>query len=381
MPKKIMIIAGEASGDLHGSSLALALKELEPDVKLIGMGGEKMVKAGLQSFQDIKDLSVIGLIEILSSLGKFKAAFNLLAGKLDSEKPDVVVLIDYPEFNLRFAKEAKKRGIPVIYYISPQIWAWRKERVNIIKEYVDKMIVILGFEKDFYAKEGVDVEFVGHPLLDSVKPSFKKEDFAKKYGLEPAFKTIALLPGSRLTEIERNLPIMLKAAKRIKDRFGDSQFILAKPAEIRSSVYEKILKRSSLKPVVAEGCPYDCINAAELVLVASGTATVETMILDKPMLIIYRVSLLTWLIGKMLVRIPNIGLVNIIAGEKIVPELVQFDATPSKITSEASSLLSSPEKMEAMRTRLAAVRSGLGGPGASKRAAEIILSKIRREAR
>lgn len=381
MPKKIMIIAGEASGDLHGSSLALALKELEPDVKLIGMGGEKMVKAGLQSFQDIKDLSVIGLIEILSSLGKFKAAFNLLAGKLDSEKPDCVVLIDYPEFNLRFAKEAKKRGIPVIYYISPQIWAWRKERVNIIKEYVDKMIVILGFEKDFYAEEGVDVEFVGHPLLDSVRPSFKKEEFMKKYGLEPAFKTIALLPGSRLTEIERNLPIMLKAAKRIKDRFGDSQFILAKPAEISSSVYEKILKRAPLKPVVAEGYPYDCINAAELVLVASGTATVETMILDKPMLIIYKVSLLTWLIGKMLVRIPNIGLVNIIAGEKIVPELVQFDATPSKITSEASSLLSSPEKMEAMRTRLAAVRSGLGGPGASSRAAEIILNKIRRGAR
>ena len=378
MPKKIMIIAGEASGDLHGSSLALALKELEPSIELIGMGGEKMVKAGLRSFQDIKDLSVIGLLEILSSIGKFKAAFNLLAGKLDSEKPDCVVLIDYPEFNLRFAKEAKKRGIPVVYYISPQIWAWRKGRVNIVKKYVDEMIVILGFEKDFYAKEGVNVEFVGNPLLDSVKSSLKKEDFIKKYGLEPAFRTIALLPGSRLTEIERNLPVMLKAAKRIKDRFGDSQFILAKPAEIRSSAYEKILQGAPLKPAIVEGHPYDCINAAELVLVASGTATVETMILDKPMLIIYKVSFLTWLVGKLLVRIPNIGLVNIIAGEKIVPELIQFDATPSKITSEVSSLLSSPDKMEAMRTRLAAVRSELGGPGASKRAAEIIIRQLKR---
>ncbi|MDD5311129.1 MAG: lipid-A-disaccharide synthase [Candidatus Omnitrophica bacterium] len=378
MPKKIMIIAGEASGDLHGSSLVLALKELEPDVKLVGMGGEKMIKAGLRSFQDIKDLSVIGLLEILSSLKKFKDAFNLLAGKLDSEKPDAVILIDYPEFNLRFAKEAKKRGIPVIYYISPQIWAWRKGRVNIVKKYVGKMIVILKFEKDFYAKEGVDVEFVGHPLLDVVKPSFGREEFLKKYGLEPAFKTIALLPGSRLTEIERNLPIMLKAAKRIKDRFGDTQFILAKPPEIKASAYEKILKKSPLKPAVAEGHPYDCINAAELVLVASGTATVETMILEKPMLIIYKVSLLTWLVGKLLVKVPNIGLVNIIAGEKIVPELVQFDATPSKISSEVSSLFSSLEKMGAMKVRLAAVKAGLGGPGASRRAAEIILKQLRK---
>ena len=376
MPKKIMIIAGEASGDLHGSSLALALKEIEPDIKLIGMGGEKMVKAGLRSFRDIEDLSVIGLFEILTSLKKFKAAFNLLAEKLDSEKPDCVVLIDYPEFNLRFAREAKKRGIPVVYYISPQIWAWRKGRVRTVKEFVDKMIVILGFEKDFYAKEGVDAEFVGHPLLDSVRPSFKKEDFARKYGLEPAFKTIALLPGSRLTEIERNLPVMLKAAKRIKDRFGNTQFILAKPTEIKASVYEKILKKAALKPAIAEGYPYDCINAAELVLVASGTATIETMILEKPMLIIYKVSFLTWLAGKLLVKIPNIGLVNIIAGEKIVPELIQFDATPSNISSEVSSLFSSPEKTEAMKVRLAAVKAGLGGPGASRRAAEIILKQL-----
>ena len=237
MPKKIMMIAGEASGDLHGSSLALALKELDPGVKLIGMGGEKMVGAGLQSFQDIQALSVIGFLEVLSNLKKFKAVFRLLVKKLDDEKPDAVILIDYPEFNLRFAKEAKGRGIPVIYYISPQIWAWRKGRVKTVKEFVDKMIVVLGFEKDFYAREGVDVEFVGHPLLDSVKPVFKKNDFLREYGLDPGFKTIALLPGSRLTEVERNLPVMLKAAKRIKDRFGDAQFIIAKPHGINASPY------------------------------------------------------------------------------------------------------------------------------------------------
>ena len=371
-----MMIAGEASGDLHGSSLALALKELEPGVKLIGMGGEKMVGAGLQSFRDIRELSVIGFLEVLSNLKKFKAVFRLLVKKLDDEKPDAVILIDYPEFNLRFAKEAKARGVPVIYYISPQIWAWRKGRIRTVRESVDKMIVVLGFEKDFYAKEGVEVEFVGHPLLDSVKPAFKKNDFLKKHGLDPAFKTIVLLPGSRLTEIARNLPVMLKAAKRIKDRFGDTQFIMAKSHGIKDSAYEKILKKSPVKPAVVEDYPYDCINAAELVVVASGTATIETMILEKPMLIIYRVSFLTWLIGKMLVKIPYIGLVNIIAGKQIVPELIQFDATPSKIASEASLLLSSPEKMESMRMRLAAVKAKLGEAGASKRAAQAILKLL-----
>lgn len=372
MPKKIMMIAGEASGDLHGSSLALALKELKPGVELIGMGGEKMVEAGLRSFQDIRELSVIGFLEVLSNLKKFKAVFRLLVKKLDDEKPDVVILIDYPEFNLRFAKEAKRRGIPVVYYISPQIWAWRKGRVETIKKFVDKMIVVLGFEKDFYAREGVAAEFVGHPLLDSVRPALKMSEFLKRNGLDPAFKTIALLPGSRTTEVERNLPVMLKAAKQIKDRFGDTQFIMAKPRGIKDIFYEKLLRRSPVKPAVVEGYPYDCINAAELVVVASGTATIETAILEKPMLIIYRVSFLTWLIGKMLVKVPFIGLVNIIAGKQIVPELIQFDATPSKIASEASSLFSSPEKMEAMRLRLAAIRAKLGEAGASKRAAQII---------
>lgn len=379
MPKKIMMIAGEASGDLHGSSLALALKEFEPGVKLIGMGGEKMVGAGLQSFQDIRELSVIGFLEVLSSLNKFRAAFRLLVKKLDDEKPDAVILIDYPEFNLRFAKEAKARGIPVVYYISPQIWAWRKGRIGTVRESVDKMIVVLGFEKDFYAKEGVEVEFVGHPLLDSVRPVFDKNEFLRKNGLDPAFKTIALLPGSRLTEIERNLPVMLKAAKRIKDRFGNTQFIMAKPPEIEKAVYEKLFRISPVKPAVVEGYPYDCINAAELAIVASGTATIETAILERPMLIIYRVSFLTWLIGKMLVKIPFIGLVNIIAGKQIVPELIQFDATPSKIASEASLLLSSPEKMEAMRLKLSAMKVKLGEAGASKRAAEIILKVMNKQ--
>jgi len=379
MPKTIMMIAGEASGDLHGSGLAASLKAIDPDLRLIGMGGEKMIKAGVESYQNIEDLSVIGLGEVLSNLGKFMTVFRCLAGKLDSEKPDCVVLIDYPEFNLRFAREAKKRNIPVVYYISPQIWAWRKERIKIVKKFVDKMMVVFSFEKEFYGNEGIQAEFVGHPLLDVVKPHSSREEFLKEQGLANHKKTVALLPGSRQIEVIRNLPVILKAAEIIKNRSGDDiQFVIAKPGEIKGAIYEGILKDCGLRPKMVEGCPYDCVNAADLVLVASGTATLETAILERPMLIIYKVSLLTWLVGKMLVKIPNIGLVNIVAGVRVVPEFVQFDATPEKIADEAMTLLSSPEKINEIKTKLRAVKERLGQAGASNRAARSILAMLSR---
>ena len=377
MPKTIMIIAGEASGDLHGSSLASSLKAIDPDLRLIGMGGEKMIKAGVESYQNIEDLSVIGLGEVLSNLGKFTAVFRCLVGRLDSEKPDCVVLIDYPEFNLRFAKEAKKRNIPVIYYISPQIWAWRKGRVKIVKKFIEKMMVIFAFEKEFYEKEAVAAEFVGHPLLDVVRPRFSREEFLKLQGLADNKKILALLPGSRQIEVIRNLPVMLKAAGIIKNKFGeDVQFVIAKPKEIKGEIYAEILKDCVLKPKIIEDYPYDCVNAADLVLVASGTATLETAILEKPMLIIYKVSFLTWLVGKMLVKIPDIGLVNIVAGARIVPEFIQFDATAEKIADEAIGLISSPEKINEVKINLRAVKEKLGGPGASRRAARSILATL-----
>jgi lipid-A-disaccharide synthase len=377
MPKTIMIIAGEASGDLHGSSLAASLKTMDPGLRLIGMGGEKMIKAGVESYQNIEDLSVIGLGEVLSNLGKFTAVFRCLVGKLDSERPDCVVLIDYPEFNLRFAEEAKKRNIPVIYYISPQIWAWRKGRVRIVKRAVGKMIVIFAFEKEFYEKEGVAAEFVGHPLLDVVRPRSSKEEFLREQGLAGGKKTVALLPGSRRIEVIRNLPVMLEASAIIKKKFGDGiQFVIAKPKEIEGAIYEGALKDCAVKPKVIEDRPYDCVNSADLVLVASGTATLETAILERPMLIIYKVSLLTWLVGKMLVKIPDIGLVNIVAGVRIVPEFIQFDATAEKIADEAIGLISSPEKINEIKINLRAVKEKLGGAGASRRAAQSILKLL-----
>lgn len=372
-----MIIAGEESGDLHGGALASSLKELEGSLRLIGLGGEKMMRAGVESYRDIEDLSVVGLGEVLRNLKKFKAVFRLLVEKLDSEKPDCVVLIDYPEFNLRFAREVKRRKIPLVYYISPQIWAWRRGRIKIIKSTVDKMVVIFKFEEKLYKKEGVDVEFVGHPLLDVVKPKFSRDEFIRQESLDGNKKIIALLPGSREVEVTRNLPPMIDAALIIKTKFGkDIQFIIAKVASIEDEIYENIIKRLDFPIPIVEGYPYDCINVSDLTLVASGTATLETAILEKPMLIIYKVSLLTWAVGKMLVKIPNIGLVNIVAGEGIVPEFIQFDATPQKIATEAISLLSSPKKLAEIKTRLKTIKEKLGNPQASKRAAQIVLSLL-----
>ncbi len=373
MPKKIFMIAGEASGDLHGSNLILAMKEISPSSVFEGMGGPLMVEAGLCSFQDTTDLAVIGLGEVLVSLKKFKKVFRDLVKKLEDEKPDCVVLIDYPEFNLRFAKEAKKRGIKVIYYVSPQIWAWRRGRIKAVKKYVDKMIVILDFEKGFYAKEGVAVEFVGHPLLDSVKTCCARDEFLERQGLDPSKKTVAILPGSRRSEIIRNLPVMAEAAEIIKEKLGDGvQFMVAKPKGADTELYEEILGAEGFRPELVEGNAYDCINSSDMALVASGTATLETTILGKPMIIVYQVSFLTWLAGKLLVKIPYIGLSNIVAGEKIVPEFVGFTVDPAKVADEAVSILLSPDRNEGIKTRLAAIKSKLGEPGASKRAAAII---------
>lgn len=390
MRKTIMIIAGEASGDLHGSNLIAALKNLESDIRFIGMGGNKMIQSGLESYQDIRGLSVIGLMEILSNIAKFRAAFRLLAKKLDSEKPDCVILIDYPEFNLRFAKEAKKKFVPVVYYISPQLWAWRRGRIKIVRKFVDKMLVIFGFEKEFYAKNGVAVEWIGHPLLDAVKTNFTKEVFLARNLLSFNKKTVAILPGSRLTEVARNLPVMLGAAILIKEKFGGNiQFLIAKTKEIRSEDYTEILGNFPISATLIEGYHYDCINASDLVLVASGTATLETAILEKPMLVIYRVSFLTWITAKILIKIPNIGLVNIVYGSRIVPEFIQFDASPKKIANSAIEILSSAKKQEMIKNKLKEVKKKLELPrdtsgkdssfsaGPSQRAAGIILELLK----
>jgi len=373
--KTILIVAGEASGDLHGAYLAQALKKLNPEIKLCGAGGSLMQNSEVEIYYNFVDLAVVGFWEVLKNLRKFKTIFKFLSQKLDEIHPDAVILIDYPGFNLRFAREVKKRNIKLIYYIGPQIWAWGGKRIKLIKNLVDKMIVIFKFEEGLYKAHGIDVTFVGHPLLDIVKPSSTKTELLKKYALSPNKKTIALLPGSREVEVERHLPLMLKTAQLIAKKNPAVQFVVSQAPNLSEDFFSSLLSSFQL-PASSFKNSYDCLELADFVLVASGTATLETAILEKPMAIIYKTSFLTWLIAKPQIKIPYIGLVNVVAGEKIVPEFIQYGACPRRIAQKVLDLLGNPRKQEEIGENLRKVREKLGQPGAADRAAKTILSLL-----
>jgi len=373
--KTIFIVAGEYSGDLHGAGLAKALKKINPQIKLCGAGGELMKSAGVEIYYNFLDLAVVGFWEVVKNLKKFKKIFKFLSQKLDMVNPDVVILIDYPGFNLRFAKEIKKRNIKLIYYISPQIWAWGRNRIKLIRKFVDKMIVIFKFEEEFYKSYGIDANFVGHPLLDIVKPSLPKSELLKRYNLSPDKKTIALLPGSRETEVRRHLPLMLRTGEIIQKKIPAVQFILCRSPSISEDIFFPYIRHSPLN-ITQLTNSYDSIELADFVIVASGTATLETAILGKPMVIIYKTSFLTWAMIKPQIKIPYIGLVNIVAGEKIVPEFIQYEANPGKISQKVVDILTNQEKQTEIKRDLCKIKEKLGEPGATERAAKIILDYI-----
>ncbi len=380
MPKKIVIIAGETSGDFHSASLISALKEIDPSIEISGIGGARMRQAGCRIYFDISRLSIIGFTDVLLNLKEIKRAFNSLLEQIDATSPDAVVLVDYPGFNLKLAPELKKRGIPVIYYISPQIWAWWKGRIKTIKRFVDKMIVVFKFEEALYKDVGVDVSFVGHPLLESVHPKFLRKDFLNRLGLSSQKLTIGLVPGSRKMEVERILPILLESAKIIRQSLSQTQFVISRAPALARESFEKIIRKFSYAgfPVVlCENQTYDILNICDFALVASGTATLETAIMQTPMGVVYKVSFLNWLIARFLIRLPFIGLVNVVAQKLIVPEFVQFRARPSLIAKATLQILSNQEKLNKIKADLEMVRKGLGSPGASHRAAEIILNLTR----
>src|SRR5271170_7887383 len=330
--KLIMIVAGEASGDMRAAGLARALKELAPSLRLSGIGGEYMRQAGVECFTDITELAVIGIAEVVKNLGRIKKVFDQTLKQIDTTHPDVVVLVDYPGFNLRLAQEIKKRGIKIIYYISPQVWAWREKRVLKIKELVDRMIVLFPFEQEIYSKYGMKVDYVGHPLVDEIIVERDQTEILKSIGLSASKTTIGLMPGSRLKEVERHLPCMLEAAQILFKQNHERQFILLKASSIPLELIEDQLfsyKHLSLK--IYDGPTYDGINAMDAAMVASGTATLECALLQKPMVIIYKTSWLTYAIAKAVIKIPYIGLVNIVAGKKIAEELIQNDATADNI--------------------------------------------------
>ena len=364
-----MIIAGEASGDLQAAHLVKALKTLNPHIEIFGVGGKKMKEEGVDIVYDIVELAVVGFVEVIKHLGVFKKLFKKLIDLLETKRPDAVILVDYPGFNMRFAKQAKEKNIPVIYYISPQIWAWGKERVTEIKKCVDKMIVIFGFEEELYKQAGVKVSFVGHPFLDIVRSDWKKVETIKHLHLNHHSKKIALLPGSRAKEVERHLPSMLRSCELIKEKLPDVEFILSRRKELDRNIYNNIISRSKIKPHSLENRPYEIMDVADLVILSSGSATLETAIMQKPMVIIYKTSLITWFLARNLIKIPNIGLVNVVAGKRIVPELVQFQVNAPNIAREALETL---QKQNEIKLELKQVKQKLGSPGASNRAAHLI---------
>lgn len=378
MPKKtIFLIAGEASGDLHGSLLVKELKKLDGEYEFYGLGGKAMEREGVRIFFDLPSIAALGLGDVLKQYLLFRKIFYQTLDHVFNEiKPDCIILIDYPGFNIRFAKKINKR-IPVVYYISPQVWAWGKRRIKTIARVVNRMLVLLPFEVDVYKGSGLDCRFVGHPLIDLVRPSKSQVEIRKEWGLGDK-KIIGLLPGSRKHEVSRILPVMLDAAAILKKKHPEYFFLLTETPSLPQALYDEILARHPAEVIRIKNRSYDALAVMEFAMVASGTATLETAISMKPFVIVYKTAASTYFLGKRLIQIPYIGLVNVLAGEKIVPEFIQQEATGEKIAAESEKLINNPEARAAMLEALGKVRDSLGAPGASKRAAGEIFDLLKR---
>jgi lipid-A-disaccharide synthase len=372
--KKIMIMSGEASGDLHGANLAREIWKQDPGMVIYGVGSKQMQGAGVRMLADAKEISVVGITEVLTHLGVIYRVYSALKRFLKNERPDLLVLIDFPDFNIMLGKAAQRLGIPVLYYISPQVWVWRKGRIKTIARLVKAMIVVFPFEVPLYEKAGVDVRFVGHPLTDVVRSDLTKEQAKGAFGLEGSRRTIALLPGSRRSELTHLLPDMLAAAKILSTRFQDLQFILPVAPTLDQGFVRTFVEQSGVPVRVVEGRVYDALRASDAAIVASGTATLETGLMAIPMVIVYRISAITYAILSRLVHagLQHVGLVNIIADERLVPELIQKESTPQLMAGAVARMLIDPAYYDRIRSGLEGVRKRLGDAGASARAAAVV---------
>ena len=369
---KIMLSAGEASGDLHGANLAEALKAVDPQVELIGMGGEQMRKAGVRIVYDIKNLGVIGIGEIIKKIPFFYKLRTFLVNTIKEEKPDALVCIDYPGFNMKLIEKAKEAGIPVIYYILPTIWAWHKSRGNVIAEYTDLAVSLFPFEAEMYKKMGTNVVYGGHPLLDTVKPSMSKDEAYSFFGLQQGKKTVLFMPGSRVQEVQSLYGKMLAAGKLLQDKVEGLQFMVPKASTIDRHMLEEAAREADLEVHIGEERVYDMMNIADAAICASGTATLETALMGVPTLLVYRVNALTYWLSKILVHLDSIGLPNIISGHRIMPELWQDEVTPENIEAAVLPWLVDAAAAEEARHLMAGVRCQMGEAGAVRRTAEII---------
>jgi len=375
---QVMIVAGERSGDIYGAGLARALRARVPGLEVFGCGGEAMSQAAVDTIVDSHQITMVGITEVVSGIPRVYRAFRRLLQEVDRRQPQLAVLIDFPDFNLRLARQLKKRRIPVVYFVSPQVWAWRMGRVKKLKKRIAKMIVIFDFEEEIYKQAGVPVEYVGHPLVDMVRPHLTREEFCAKVGLDASLPTIALLPGSRQKEVTANLPVMLDAATRLTLN-RKLQFVLAVAPTIdlrwlETTLLECYVGRATVRTAVH--ATYDALQHSEVAVVASGTATLEAAIRERPMVVVYRVSALTYLVGKLLVKVPYYSMVNILANKELVPELIQHDFTAANVAARVEYLLDHPEAREVMIRGFQALRPRLGQGGAIERAADAVVGVL-----
>ena len=366
--KKVLIVAGEASGDLHASHLVHEVKRHAPKVKFFGIGGPHMRKAGVETLVDSADMAVVGLVEVLIHFRTVYSALLLMRKQLREQKPDLLILVDYPDFNLRLAKTAKALGIKVLYYISPQVWAWRQGRVHMIGQRIDMMAVVFPFEVPFYEKANVPVRFVGHPLTDEVCSDLSREEALKAFSLEPSRQTVGLFPGSRHSEIKRLLPVLLETAEKLNKTQPHLQFILSRASSLSEDDLAPYLENNTLNIKVVADRPYDVMRACDAIATASGTATLEIAIMGIPLVVIYKVSPLTYGIMQHLIKIKDIALCNIVAGERVVPELIQNDATAGNISMEIRRFLEDQTALIEMREKLNGIEKKLNS---SKRSTSI----------
>ena len=369
---KILISAGEASGDIHAAAVTAAIKRIDSTTEVFGMGGDELRSAGGEVLFDIKDHGVMGFVEVIKKLPDLFKLRREFARVMDERKPDCLVVVDYPGFNMKLAKLAHDKGIPVVSYIAPSAWAWNKGRAKNVAKIVDKVACIFPFEYDVYKEAGAPVEFVGHPLVDIVHPTMERAEAEAWVGKEPGRSLVLLMPGSRLMEIERMLDVILEGAKLLKKQMPQVQFAMPRAGTIPLEMLQSKIQTSGLEVKITEGHNYDLFSVADLALATSGTVTLEAAMCGLPSVILYRTSAITAFIARRVINIPNIGLPNIVAGRQILPELLQEELTPAKLAATAVELLA-PERRPQLEANLAYMKERLGEPGAVNRVAQLIL--------
>ena len=372
--ESVMIVTGEASGDLHGARVAAGILSRAQGIHMFGIGGDRLKATGVELIIHSDTLSVMGISEVLGRLAAIRSGLATARRLLREKRPDLVILIDFPDFNLRVAAEAKRLKIPVLYYISPKIWAWRQKRVRKIRKLTDHMAVILPFEKSFYDQYAVPSTFVGNPVLDI--PAYRNPEVFQKHA--SGHFTVGLLPGSREMEMKRHLPVLLDSAKLLHHRRDSTRFVLSLIPALRKAPYLEMIEAARWEvPLEVTSAPVEAVfRRCHALVAASGTVTLEAAVCGCPMVVIYKVSRLSYWVGKAMIRVPFISLVNLIAGGEVVPELIQERAEPAGIVRELLRLADHPDQLEDMRSKLLKVRHKLGNPGASDRVAKIALGMI-----